>query len=101
MTDTPSKNGTAQVVEFPGSDEEKARRFHAEVARMAAQPESYWLYLISTNHVQKFGATEEQFKQAIRAVLAKQEKKARGSGRIAPSRGSCRATAHQGERART
>jgi putative DNA primase/helicase len=78
MSDNPSiKNGIAQVVQFPVSDEEKARRFHAEVARMATQPESYWLYLISTNHVQKFGATKEQFEQAIRAILAKKEKKER------------------------
>jgi len=77
MPDNPSKNGTAQVVEYPVSDEEKARRFHAEVVRMAAQPESYWLFLIGTDHVQKFGATKEQFEQAIRAVLAEQEKRER------------------------
>ena len=77
MPDNPSNNGTAQVVEYPVSDEEKARRFHAEVVRMAAQPESYWLFLIGTDHVQKFGATKEQFEQAIRAVLAEQEKRER------------------------
>ena len=31
MSDHPQKNGTAQVVGFPVGDEEKARRFHAEV----------------------------------------------------------------------
>jgi len=44
---------------------------------MAAQPVDYWLFLISTDHIQKFGATKEQFEQAIRAVLAEQEKRAR------------------------
>jgi len=77
MTDNPPKNGTAQVVEFPVGDEEKARRFHAEVARLAAQPKGYWLFLIGTDHIQKFGATKEQFEQAIGAVLAEQEKKAK------------------------
>jgi putative DNA primase/helicase len=95
MTDNPSKNGTAQVVEFPVGDEEKARRFHAEVVRMAAQPEGYWLFLISTDHIQKFGATKEQFEQAIRAVLAEQEKRAR------EDRGELRRREDRAERQRT
>jgi len=73
VNDHPQKNGT--VVEFPVGDEEKARRFHAEVMRLAAQPVDYWLYLIDTDHIKKFGATKEQFEQAIRAVLAEQEKR--------------------------
>ena len=77
-----------RVVSFPGTEEqaraeeqahveEQARRFHAEVVRMAMLPESYWLFLISSDHVKKFGATKEQFEQAIRAVVAENEKKAR------------------------
>jgi hypothetical protein len=95
MTDTPSKNGTAQVVEFPVGDEEKARRFHAEVVRMAAQPEGCWLFLIGTDHIQKFGATEEQFEQAIRAVLAEREKK------VKEDRGELRRREDRTERQRT
>ena len=96
MSDNPPKNSTAQVVvEFPVGDEEKARRFHAEVARMAAQPESYWLFLIDTDHIQKFGATKEQFEQAIRAVLAEQEKKAK------EDRGELRRREDRAERQRT
>jgi len=34
MTDSPSKNGTAQVVEFRNA-EEKARRLRVEVERLA------------------------------------------------------------------
>src|SRR5262245_47770664 len=94
MTDNPSKNGTAQVVGFP-NPEEKACRFHAEVVRLAAQPVDYWLFLIGTDHIKKFGATKEQFEQAIRAVLAEQEKRAR------EERGELRRREDRAERQRT
>src|SRR6516162_3294644 len=96
MIDNPPKSGTVQViVEFPTGDEEKARRFHAEVMRLATQPEGYWDFLIRSDHIQKFGATEEQFRQAIKAALAEQKKK------VKEDRGELRRREDRAERQRT
>jgi hypothetical protein len=69
---------TAQVVEFPDADKERARRLRVEVERLARMSPSEWMYYCELDgYVEKYGITKAVFKQMVEAVIKENEKKAR------------------------
>ena len=76
MSDTPSKNGTAQVVvEFPNA-EERARRLRIEVERLSRLPVVEWLFYLP-DIAKKYGIEDAALKRMIEAVIKAAEKTAR------------------------
>src|SRR5262249_8990264 len=79
MSDHPSKNGTAQVAEFPVSDEEKARRLLVEVERLARPSisASEREYLIEKRgYAEKYGVDRTTFRRMLEAAVKENQKKA-------------------------
>src|SRR5262249_14176704 len=83
MADNPSKNDTAQVVEFPVSDEEKARRLLAEIERLArpsiSAPEREYL-IERPGYAEKYGVDKTTFRRMLEAAVKENEKKGREDG---------------------
>src|SRR5262249_6033666 len=75
MPDNPSKNGTAQVVEFPNA-EEKARRLRVEVERLSRLPVVEWMFYLP-DIAKKHGIEVATLRQMIEAVIKDNEKKTR------------------------
>ena len=93
MVDTPSKNGTTQVVEFP-SGEEKARRLRVEVEHLSRMPTVEWMFYLP-DIAKKHGIEPAKLKQMIEAVIREAEKKAK------EARGELRRREDRAERQRT
>src|SRR5215831_5455952 len=77
MTDNPSKNGTAQVVEFPNT-EERARRLRVEVERLAQLPTVEWMFYVEgEGYAEKYGVDRAALKRMVKAVIREREKRER------------------------
>jgi hypothetical protein len=66
---------TAQVVEFPNS-EERARRLRVEVERLARLPTVEWMFYLDGS-AEKHGIDKATLKQMVEAVIRETEKKER------------------------
>src|SRR5262249_13287833 len=70
-----TEHETAQVVEFPNS-EERARRLRVEVERLARLPTVEWLFYLDGS-AEKHGIDKATLKQMVEAVIKETEKKER------------------------
>ena len=74
MNDHPSKNGTAEVVEFPNA-EEKARRLRVEVERLSRLSTVEWMFYVeSEGYAEKYGVDKAALKRMVKAVIREREK---------------------------
>src|SRR6516162_1812901 len=64
------------VVEFPGGDEERARRLKVEVERLSRLPTVEWMFYLD-NTAKKHGIESTKLKVMVEAVIKEAEKKAR------------------------
>jgi hypothetical protein len=76
MTDIPPKNGTAQVVEFPKGEDERARRLLALVKWRSEQSKSEWVLYLDDD-ARKHEIEPGKLKAMIEAAVEEREKKAR------------------------
>src|SRR5262249_39836486 len=76
MTDHPSKNGTAQIVEFPKGEDERTRRLLALVKWRSEQSRSEWLLYLDDD-ARKYEIEPAKLKEMIEAAVEEREKKAR------------------------
>jgi hypothetical protein len=75
MADNPAKHETAQVVEFPTSDE-RARRLRIEVDRLARLPTVEWMFYLDGS-AEKHGIDKAKLKQMVASTIKAAEKKER------------------------
>jgi hypothetical protein len=70
--------GKSTVVEFPVSDEERARRLKVEVERLGRLPPAEWIYYVeSAGYAEKYGVDKTTLKTMVEATIKENEKKAR------------------------
>jgi hypothetical protein len=69
--------GQRKIVEFPQSEEERARRLRFEVERLAQLPVAEWLYYLEQGVANKHGIETATFKKMIETTIKVNEKKAR------------------------
>jgi hypothetical protein len=63
------------VVEFPTSDEERARRLRAEVERLAGLPPVEWMFYLSEGVAKKYGVERANLQKMIEATIKQREAK--------------------------
>src|SRR5215472_7437431 len=94
MAHDPPKNGTAQVVEFPKGEDERARRLLALVKWRSGQSKSEWVLYLDDD-AKKHEIEPAKLREMIEAAVKEQEKKAR------EDRGELRRREDRAERQRT